>query len=39
MFISTAELAIHTGIPTIEAKLEMETHKVSVKAKMSKFSI
>ena len=39
IFIVTVELPIHTGIPTKEAKAEMETHPVTVKAKISKCSV
>ena len=39
IFIPTAELAIPTGIPTKEAKSEMETHPVTVEAKISKCSV
>ena len=33
------ELVIPIGIPTIEAKIEMETHPVTVDIKISKCSI
>ena len=36
IFIGAAELAIATGIRTKEAKAEMETHPVTVEAKISK---
>ena len=36
VFIVTAELAVHTGIPTKEAKSEIETHTVTVESKISK---
>ena len=39
IFYPTAELAIPIGIPTKGAKAEMETHPVTVEAKMSKCSI
>ena len=39
IFNSTAELAIPTGIPTNKAKAEIETHPVTVEAKISKCSI
>ena len=35
----TADLVIHTGIPTKEAKPEMETHPVTVETKISNCSI
>ena len=37
--IPTAELAIPTGIPTKEEKAEMETHPVTVAAKITKCAI
>ena len=39
IFISTAELAISTGIPTKESKAEIKTHLVTVDAKISNCSI
>ena len=39
IFIPTAELATPTGIPTKEAKVEIETHPATVEAKISKCSI
>ena len=36
VFNPTAEIAIPTGIPIKEAKAEMETHPVTVKAKISR---
>ena len=39
VFIVAAELAIPTGISTKEAKAEMETHPVTVEAKISKCSV
>ena len=33
------EIAVPTGIPTKEAKAEMETHPVTVEAKISKCSL
>ena len=39
IFNPTAELVILRGIPTKEAKSEMETHPVSVEIKISKCSI
>ena len=35
IFIVTVELEISTGIPTKEAKAEMETHPVTVEAKIN----
>ena len=35
IFIVTVELEISTGIPTKEAKVEMETHPVTVEAKIN----
>ena len=39
MFIVAAELAIPTGIPTKDAKAEIETHPVTVEAKISQFLV
>ena len=39
IFNRTAELLNTMGIPTKEEKAEMETHPVTVKTKISKFSI
>ena len=39
IFNSTAELAIPIGIPTKEAKAEIETHPVIVEPKIRKFNI
>ena len=39
IFNPTAELLNTMGIPTKEEKAEMETHPVTVKTKISKFSI
>ena len=39
IFIVAVELAIPTGIPTLEAKAEMETHPVTVEANISKCSV
>ena len=39
IFIPTAELAIPAGIQIKEAKWEIETHSVTVLAKISKFSV
>ena len=39
IFNIIAELAIPIGIPTKEAKTEMETHLVTVKFKISKCSM
>ena len=39
IFNTTAELTIPTGIPNKEAKAKMETHPVTVEAKISKSSI
>ena len=39
IFNPTVELAIPTGIPTKEAKKEMETHPVTLEAKVSRCSI
>ena len=39
IFNPTAELVILRGIPTKEAKAEMETHPVSVEITISKCSI
>ena len=36
VFNPTAEIVIPTGIPTKEAKAEVETHPVNVKAKISR---
>ena len=38
-FLIIAELVIPIGIPTKEAKTEMETHPVVVEAKIRKYSI
>ena len=38
IFNPIAELAILTGIPTKEAKWEMETHQATVEANISKCS-
>ena len=39
IFILIEELAIPTGIPTKEAKLEIKTHPTTVEAKISKCSV
>ena len=39
IFNPTTELAMPIGIPTKEAKVEIETHPVTVEAKISKYSI
>ena len=39
IYNTTAELVIPTGIPTKEAKAEMELHAVAVETKISKCSI
>ena len=39
IFIVAAELSIRTGIPTEEAKAEMETHQVIIEVKISKCSV
>ena len=39
ILIVAAELAIPTGIPTKEAKAEIKIHPVTVKAKISKYSV
>ena len=39
IFIAASELVIPTGIPTEEAKAEIETHPVTLEAKISKFSV
>ena len=39
IFNPTAELGIPTGIPTKEAKAEMETHSVTVETKTGKYLI
>ena len=39
IFNSIAELIIPTGIPTKEAKAEMETYPVTAKINLSKYSI
>ena len=39
MFIVAAEFAIPTGIPTEAAKLAIETHSVTIEAKISKCSV
>ena len=39
IFSSTAELVMPIGIPTKEAKAEIETHQVTAEAKISKSSI
>ena len=39
IFIAAAELAISTGIPTNEAKAEIETHPLTAEAKITKFSV
>ena len=39
IFIAAATLAIPTGIPTKEAKAEIETHAVTVEARISKSSV
>ena len=38
-FIPTAELAVAAGVSTKEAKPEIETHPVTVEAKISKWSV
>ena len=39
MFIPTEELSIPIGIPNKEAKAQIETHPVTVEAKISKCSV
>ena len=39
IFIVVGELAIPTGIPAKEAKTEIETHLVTVEAKIGKCSV
>ena len=39
IFNPTTALAIFTGIPTEEAKVEMETHPVPIEARLSRCSI
>ena len=39
IFIVVAEIAIPTTIPAKEAKTEIETHPVTVEAKISKCSV
>ena len=36
IFIVTAELAVHTGIPSKETRAEIETYQVTVEATTSK---
>ena len=39
MFIAIAELATPTGIPTKDARAEIETYPVTVETKVSKCSV
>ena len=39
MFIPTEELSIPIGIPSKEAKAQIETHPVTVEAKINKCSV
>ena len=39
IFIPTAELGISAGVPIKEAKSKMETHPVTVQAKINKSSL
>ena len=39
IYIVIAELAVPTGIPTKEARAEIETHPVTVEARISKCSV
>ena len=39
IFICTVALALHTEIPTKEAKVKIKTHPVTVEAKVNKYSI